>query len=262
MLTFSKNPPLWPFLVADAFFLAVGSFLFWQASRPLHWWEAGCLIVCAALGAGAFVTPFLIRAANSKTLLQAQTLANMVEKIQKLDQLAVQISYSTGQWQTIQDASAKTVQTAKELSQAMTTELTGFTEFVQKANDAERNHLRLEAEKLRRAETEWLQVVVRLLDQVHALFQAAANSGQTELIGQIGQFQNACREIARRVGLTPWTAQSGEAFDPKRHQLVKDGTVPENAVIIDTLAPGYTFQGQPVRRILVRLQEHPVPPSS
>jgi molecular chaperone GrpE (heat shock protein) len=261
MITYAKNPPLWPFLVADAFFLSLAAFIFWQADRPLRWWEAGCLILCAALGAAAFVTPFLTRAANSTTLLQAQTLASTIEKIQRLDQLASQIGNSTAQWQTVQDTSAKTVQTAKELSQALAAEAASFTEFLQKANDTERNHLRLEVEKLRRAETEWLQVVIRILDQAHALYQAAVQSGQTELVGQIGQFQNACREIARRVGLTPWAAQSGETFDAKRHQLVKDAVAPENSVIENTLAPGYTYQGQLVRRILVRLQE-PTPPSA
>jgi molecular chaperone GrpE (heat shock protein) len=263
MLTYSKNPPLWPFLVADAFFLGVGFFIFWQADRPLLWWEAGCLVLCAALGAGAFITPFLKRAANSTTLLQAQTLANTVEKIQKLDQLASQISNSTAQWQVVQDTSAKTVQTAKELSQSMAAEMADFTDFLQKANDTERTHLRLEADKLRRAETEWLQIVIRILDQVHALFQAAVQSGQPELSGQIGQFQNVCRDIPRRVGLTALTAQSGEPFDAKRHQLLKDAPSPENALIQDTLAPGYAYQGQLVRRVLVQLQEPPpVPPSA
>jgi len=79
--------------------------------------------------------------------------------------------------------------------------------------------LRLEVEKLRRVESEWLQVAVRMLDHVYALHQGACRSGQPHLIEQVGSFQNACRDAARRVGVTPFTANEGEPFDAQR-QLV------------------------------------------
>ena len=41
----------------------------------------------------------------------------------------------------------------------MTAEARAFQQFLDKANDTERNHLRLEVEKLRRAEGDWLQVL-------------------------------------------------------------------------------------------------------
>jgi len=62
-------------------------------------------------------------------------------------------------------------------------------------------HLELETAKLRRAEGDWLQVTVRILDHVFALYVAAARSGQPRLAEQIAAFQNACRDAARRVGL-------------------------------------------------------------
>lgn len=264
MTTESKIPALWPFLLVDGLFLGLAFLLFQQAARPMSWWEAGAVILCAAIGAGAFITPFLRRADNTQTLLQAQQLADATGKIQKLEELAAQIAGSTAHWQAVQDASAKTVQTATQLSRNMTEEARAFTEFLQKANDAERAHLRLEAEKLRRAETEWLQIVIRILDQVHALFMAAVQSGQPALTSQIVQFQTVCREIPRRVGLVALTAPSGEPFDSKRHQLLPDAAGPaENALILETLAPGYSYQGQLVRRVLVRLQEAvPAPPSA
>ena len=208
----SKNPPLWPFLVVDALFLGLAAFIFQQAlqaRRPLLWWEAGDLILCAGVGAVALVIPFLRRAANTQSLLQAEKLAQTAEKIQMLEQLASLISNSTAQWQIVQDASAKTVQSAGELAQSMGAEAKAFVEFLQKANDVERVHLRLEVEKLRRGEAEWLQIVIRILDQVHALFQAAQQSSQPGVASQIGLFQNACRDIPRRVGLTTLTATAG-----------------------------------------------------
>ena len=252
----SKIPPLWPFLVVDLLFVGAAIFLFQQAHRPLLGWEAGCLMLCAGAGAVAFLAPFLRRGANNQALIQAQKLADAAEKIQKLEELANQISNSTAQWQIVQDAAAKTAQTATDLAQTMAAEAKAFAEFLQKANDVERVHLRLEVDKLRRAETDWLQIVIRMLDQVHALFQAALQSGQPALAGQIGLFQNACRDIPRRVGLVAVTAAAGEPFDPKRHQLMNDAPAPEGSPFIaETLAPGYTYQGQMVRRALVRLQD-------
>jgi molecular chaperone GrpE (heat shock protein) len=252
----AKNPPLWPFLVVDVLFVGVAVFLYQQAHRPLLGWEAGCLMLCAGAGAAAFITPFLRRSANNQALVQAQKLADAAEKIQKLEELANQISNSTAQWQIVQDSAAKTAQTATDLAQSMAAEAKAFAEFLQKANDMERVHLRLEVDKLRRAETEWLQIVIRILDLVHALFQAAQQSGQPALAGQIGLFQNACRDIPRRVGLVAVTAAAGEPLDPKRHQLTNDAPAPEGgALIAETVAPGYTFQGQMVRRALVKLQE-------
>jgi molecular chaperone GrpE (heat shock protein) len=127
---------------------------------------------------------------------------------------------------------------------------------MKRANDSERATLRLEVEKLRRVEGEWLQVLVRMLDHVYALHQGASRSGQPKLAEQVGSFQMACRDSARRVGLAPFTANEGEPFDAQRHQLVEEGaTAPADAVVAETIATGYTFQGRLVRPALVRLRD-------
>jgi hypothetical protein len=47
-----------------------------------------------------------------------------------------------------------------------------------------------------------------------------------------------------------------EPFDPHKHQLVSDDTKPANgARVAETIAAGYTFQGQLLRPILVRLRD-------
>ena len=128
---------------------------------------------------------------------------------------------------------------------------------MKRANDSERANLRLEVEKLRRGESEWLQVTVRMLDHVYALHQGACRSGQPRLIEQVGQFQNACRDAARRVGLTPFAANEAEPFDAQRHQLLEEGAkAPADAVVGETVATGYTFQGQLIRLALVRLRDN------
>jgi len=73
----------------------------------------------------------------------------------------------------------------------------------------------------------------------------------------VGHFQNACRDAARRVGLTPFTAKEAEPFDAQRHQLADENAKPPaDAVVAETVAAGYTFQGRPLRPALVRLREN------
>ena len=143
----------------------------------------------------------------------------------------------------------------------MTAEQSSFRAFLEKAGDIERTHLRLEVEKLRRTEAEWLQVLVRILDHVYALYVAAVRSGQPGIIEQLGHFQAACRDTARRLGLVPVVAEPGTPFDPKVQQLADANTViPEPALVAETLATGYAFQGQMVRPVLVSLQGLVPPP--
>jgi len=157
----------------------------------------------------------------------------------------------------VQGAAEKTANAARDIGERMASEVKAFTEFMQRANDSERATLRLEVEKLRRAEGDWLQVLVRMLDHVFALHQGALRSGQPALIEQVGNFQNACREAARRVGLTPFAANEAEPFDAQRHQLIEESaTPPPDALVADTVAAGYTFQGRLVRPALIRLREN------
>jgi hypothetical protein len=127
-----------------------------------------------------------------------------------LKKYSAQIAAATDQWALVQDATKgsaeKTAAGAHEIAERMAAEIREFNEFQAKLNDSEKAALRLEVEKLRRTEGEWMQVVVRILDHIFALHNAAARSGQPELAEQIAHFQNACRDAARRVGLTPFVA--------------------------------------------------------
>jgi molecular chaperone GrpE (heat shock protein) len=134
----------------------------------------------------------------------------------------------------------------------MTAEAKSFAEFMQRANDAEKSTLRLEVEKLRRSEGDWLQISTRLLDHIYALNQAAARSGQTGLIQQLGNFQAACRDVTRRIGLVPFLAEPGTPFDPNLQQPLDEKSQPApGAVVAETVVTGFTFQGQLLRRAVV-----------
>jgi molecular chaperone GrpE (heat shock protein) len=252
--TVSKLPK-WPFFLGDALLVGVAAVLVFRGEGALSVWRALAGVVAVGGGAWLAVTPFLEELRASSRIAESANVRAALERFANLEVLANQIQNATARWQTAQEQAEKTVATAGEITGRISAEAKAFVEFLQKANDSEKANLRLEIEKLRRAEGEWLQVVTRVLDHIFALYQAAVRSGQPSLIEQLGQFQNACRDAARRVGLGAFAVASDEVFDEKLHQLVEaQETVPPASRVAETIATGYTFQGQLLRRALVTLR--------
>jgi molecular chaperone GrpE (heat shock protein) len=255
--------PRWPFFLGDATLFVVAVFIYNTRHAPAGHWEMITGALCIALGAGLAVWPFLLDHRERLKRLDADALGSVSEKIQDLERLATQISSATNDWKSVHLQAEKTSTTAKEISDRMASELRDFTAFMQKANDGEKANLRLEVEKLRRAEMDWLQALVHVLDHVHALHAGAVRSGKTGVIEQITQFRNACQEAVRRVGLVAYLPAPGDAFVPGRHQTAEGDAVPANAVVAVPLAIGFTLQGQVVRPAVVRVAKdlaHLAPP--
>jgi molecular chaperone GrpE (heat shock protein) len=249
----SISVPKWPFFIGDAILLGIAWFIYRESKLPLGHWEMTACGVCAALGALLGVLPFVLDYRALNKAVAAEGLGAVSEKIQNLERLAAQISGATNQWEHVHLQAEKTSVTAKEITERMAAEVRDFTDFMKKISESERSTLRLEVEKLRRAETDWLQVVVHVLDHVYALHTGAARSGQPRLIEQLTHFQNACRDAARRVGLAPFAAEAGEPFDAQRHKSAAAEAPPDGAKIAEYLAPGYTLQGRLIRPALVRV---------
>ena len=220
-------------------------------------WQAYACVVCVGLGAWIAVLPYLREYKAIVRIAESQTLVSATDRLQNLEGIANQISQATAQWQTVRDSADKTAAGAKEIADRMTGEVKAFNEFIRRANEDERATLRLEADKLRRAEGEWLQVLVRILDHVYAVAQAAARSRQPGVAEQLGKFQMACHDAARRVGLTPFVPALSEPLHPEKHQLADPDAKPgENAVVEEVIANGYTFQGKMIRPSLVRHRDN------
>ena len=244
----------WPFFLGDAVMLGLAYFLYWQGRKPLAPWEFIACGVCVLLGVLLGVLPFILDYRVLLKRIEAGAVGAISEKIQNLETVARQISSATNHWQGAQEAADKTAATAKEISERMAVEARDFTAFMQKINDGEKATLRLEVEKLRRSEGDWLQVLVHVLDHIYALYHAAERSGQAAIINQLTQFQNACRDVARRVGLTPFAAGTNELFDAERHRWADGEAAPApGSRVAETLAPGYTYQGKLLRPALVRV---------
>ena len=253
------NIPKWPFLSANVALLAAAGAVIWRAAHPISQNEIYISVGCVAFGALLGCLPYILEYRAVKKLVEINALTTVAEQLQDLKKYSAQITLATDQWTQVQDTtkgnSEKTVVAAKEIAERMANEIREFNEFQVKLNDTEKGALRLEVEKLRRSEGEWLQVVVRILDHIFALHNAATRSGQPELAENIGQFQNACRDAARRVGVTPFSAAPEEKFDAQKHRAHGVENPPAEAVVAETLAPGLTFQGRLIRPALVRLQE-------
>ena len=248
----------WPFLTANTVLVIAAIAIACKAPRPVTHIEiyicAGCVVLGALLGC----LPFILEYRVTCKLLEVNAVTTVVEQLHDLKTYSAQVAVATEQWARIQettkDSGEKTAAAAREIAERMAVEVRQFAEFQQKMNDTERAALRLEVEKLRRSEEEWLQILVRIMDHIHALHTAAARSGQPELATQIGSFQNACRGVVRRVGLVLFGAEAGENFDAQKHRAHGVENPPADAAISETLALGITFQSRLVRPALIRLR--------
>jgi hypothetical protein len=252
----ARWPGILPFL-ASAIILDVIGYLLMQASpHPISHLTGGLVTICVGGGAVISVMPFLWDAKAALRSEELDTLAISANQIKDVKRVVDQITTATAQWMTVQEHSERAVEAAQTVSKEMTDEARRFSEFMAQSNDREKAALRLESEKLKRSEADWLQVVVMMLDHTYALQQAAVRSGKQNVINQLSQFQGACRDAARRMGLVANEAAVGEAYDAERHQWVNgDAGAGSEAKVAATVAAGFSFQGQPIRKILVELED-------
>lgn len=251
-----------PFLAGDVLLLAVAGWLVLRPGPPLDVVHNALVAACVALGAWLGALPFLVEFRAARRFAEAGELASAVAQIKDLQAVGELVTAATGRWQTVQESADKTARAAKEIASQIATEARSFTEAMQKTHDAEVRNLRLEVEKLRRAEGDWLQVLVRMLDHVFALYSAGIRTGQAGLIEQLAHFQLACRDAARRLGLAPLEPVPESPFDPKLHELPEGQPAVEGGLIAAMLAPGYTYQGQLLRRAMVTLKPAESVPSA
>ena len=247
--------PKWAFFLGDLLLVGSAGLIYYKSAMPLAVWQAGLISLSVAGAAFLGILPFLLEYRTASKLAESEGLVDAVGQIKNLQSIAEQIAGATVRWQSVHEVAERVAGTSRAIAERMSAEAKAFTEFMQRANDSEKATLRLEAEKLRRAEADWLQVLVRMLDHVYALHLGAVRSGQPNLITQMDQFQHACRDVARRIGLSPFAANPADPFDAQRHQVLEGAEAPpDGATVAETIATGYTFQGRLLRPALVRLQ--------
>jgi molecular chaperone GrpE (heat shock protein) len=251
--------PKWIFIVADILLLAVCAWTIQQV-LPSRTTASHVILALAIIvwmvGAFICVWPWILEFKAQTQHYDNESLTTALQQIQRLEEIGARVQTATASWQSAQDAAMRVTTTARELEEKIRADSKEFMEFAERIHNDEKQHLRLEVEKLRRAEAEWLQVAARMLDHTYALTQAAQRSGQPNLATQMTNFQSACRDAARRVGLVPFHPEVGEPFDERSQQTEDPNAKPDaGAVITDILATGYSFQGQLLRKALVRVTQ-------
>ncbi|MHC1766325.1 MAG: nucleotide exchange factor GrpE [Verrucomicrobiia bacterium] len=257
-MTDSAAPKLskWPFVLGDVILVAFGALVVFRTTGPLNAWQFFGALAAIAAGAWLCILPFLREHRAAIKLAEALALADAVTQMQNLQRIQTQIGGATDQWQAIHEMAKQASGDAKQVANQMKAQLDEFCAFLAKARDAEKDHLKLEVEKLRRAERDWLQAAVIVLDHIFALHTAAVRAGQPGMVAQLSQFQMACRDAMRRLGLNGFAPAAADAFNPQLHQLEDGAGSPDGALRVkEVLALGYTFQGELVRRALVRAEE-------
>ena len=162
----------WPFIAGDVALLMMAWLVYYHSEAGFDGLEAFWCFACVAAGAWIMVLPFLREFQAQADLTEAKELAASVEKISSVDAIAKQIESATEQWLHVEDRANEINAASREIAGKINAEAREFTEFLQKANDTEKNHLRLEVDKLNRAQGEWVKVVTGMLDHVFALNQA------------------------------------------------------------------------------------------
>lgn len=245
----------WPFLIGYFLLIALAlGTLHTKNYQPVGWdWVV--IIVCFALGIFFGGLPFLTEFLESSRRFEATEFRSTLEQIRQLEKVGGLISTSMSQWKEVHERCDEVVKVAEKIAVQTRSERERLDQITEKANAQEREHLRLEVEKRRRDEREWLEVLVGIMDHIFALHRAAVRSGQVKLIQQIEDFQTACQEICRRVGLSQYLANVGETFDPQIHKVLDGIDIPSSAVIAENLACGFRYQGHPIRLPMVRLSE-------
>ncbi len=247
-----------PFLVTDLVFIGVALGIIYRSQTPIGGGQIFAVIACVALGAWACLTPFLRDHDMEMRLAESDNLTDTVKQIRQLKDVGLSVQTATARWQIFQENSTETSAAMQRMANQLSNDARNFAETLKQANDIEKTALRLELDKRKRTESDWLKIMVTLLDHVHALYQAGVRSGQQNVIQQLGSFQAACRDVVRRVGLVAIEAQPGEIFNPDTHRLPDEKqTVPEGTPIAGMLATGFSFQGQLVRPVLVAMTDQP-----
>lgn len=245
----------WPFFIGDLVMVVFASAILVKGPWPLSVTLTALCGVLLLAGGVLSIIPYILEYQAAMRLAESGKLNQTVARINQLDTLASQITSASGHWQTAQELAEKTTRTAREITNRMEAETKAFEEFMRKTQDAEKSRLQLEIDKLHRAEGEWVQTTTAMLDHIFALFVAGMRSGQPNLIEQLGQFQNACRDLAHRMGLTAFMPKPNDPFNSQAHQLMdSQAEVPGGSVIAQIVATGYTYQGQLIRRAVVTVK--------
>jgi len=259
----AKNPqplplpvavPKWPFFLSDIIFIGLGYWISTLIQGEPESWQIISIVVCAVFGTGFAVAPFYFEYRAEAKAVEIAQLTSVAKEVNKMENVAAQISEATENWEAVQEQSTQTAKLAEEIAQGIAASVKEHDAFMAQAGNEEVGALKLEVEKLRRAEVDWVNTLVATLDLVYRLERSAVASGKEQFIRTMGQFQGQCRDTARRVGLVAFEAENGVPFDSDQHALPPEDSPKDGVKVVETRLPGFRLQGKVVRKPLVAVE--------
>lgn len=248
----AKSNPITPYIIADLVFLATAIAVLVFGSRPMTITELLVVAFCVTAGAWCMIYPFKRRSDIELQVAQNQAINQSVAELNNLDSLVARIETASGNWAGIQEKAEQSLHSSQEMTSAMIKESESFKGFLQTAASEELQHLRLLLDKMKRAEKDWVDKVVAMLDHSTALKWAAQRSNNLNLIQQITNFQSKQVEIARQVGLILLEPKNGDSFDEELHQPASnDESIGNGDIITAPKSAGFKFRGVVFRKALV-----------
>src|SRR5687767_12855825 len=97
----------WPFYVADLLLFVLAFWILKHYPHPLAVWPAVLMTACVAGAAILGILPYLLQYQTAVRFAESDELTSAMGEIQKLHTIAEQIRLATGQWQSVQEFSAK-----------------------------------------------------------------------------------------------------------------------------------------------------------
>jgi hypothetical protein len=130
----------WPFYLADLVLSAIAAWVIYRLG-PIQGSAHVVIILGCVLAAGwaawLSVTPWLIEFRAQIQRAENTTLSSSLAQIKDLERVADLIRQANSQWQAVQDASGRTVNAAREISDRMKLESGEFMKFIQSTQNDE-----------------------------------------------------------------------------------------------------------------------------
>lgn len=255
-----QPPPLspWPFLLIDGTLLVAAAALLNTAERPLPFSMGGLIAALVVVGGAIALFPFWRAYRNELKFAELEAVEETVRRIEDLTKVADRVERAETSWMQAKDSSETIAKNLNETTSLLYEESKAIREFAHQQNDQQKANLRLEVQKLKQWETEWVQAGTIALDHTAALHAAILQLDDAQATRKLNKFQNSIHEIMRRVGLVGFAPRAGAPFDPDANRVHNQSAPPpEGSRIRDVVAMGIRYQGRLVRPAIVNV----APPS-
>ena len=206
------------------------------------------------IGGAVALFPFWRAYRNELKFAELEAVEETVRRIEGLSTVADRVERAESSWLEAKNSSETIAKNLNETTTALYEESKAIREFAHQQNDQQKANLRLEVQKLKQWETEWVQAGTIALDHTAALHAAILQLEDAQATRKLNKFQNSIHEIMRRVGLVGFAPRPGAPFDPDANRAHNQSETPaEGSRILDVVAMGIRYQGRLVRPAIVNV---------